>query len=112
MPKKIDPEVKDRAVRLVNEHLKDYSSVTAASEAVAKQLGVGRETVRRWVVQADVDGGARPGVTRSKGHPVVETRLPGRGTLTVHVAVGASVAAGAAGVRLPALRCTVLAVER
>lgn len=49
-------------------------------------------------------------------HPVVETRLPGRGTgrgtLTVHAAVGAYVAAGAAGVRLPALRCTVLAVER
>lgn len=45
-------------MRLVNEHLQDYPSVTAASEAVAKQLGVGR-----WVVQAHVDGGGRHGVT-------------------------------------------------
>jgi len=58
-------------------------------------------------------GDGPAGAVRFPGsHPVVETRLPGRGTLTVHAAVGASVAAGAAGVRLPALRCTVLAVER
>ena len=35
------------------EHQEDYPSVTAASQAVAKQLGLGRETVRRWVVQAE-----------------------------------------------------------
>ena len=32
-------------------------------EAVAKKVGVGRETARRWLVQADVNAGARPGVT-------------------------------------------------
>ena len=63
MPKKIDPEVQARAVRLVNDHLGEYPSLTAASAAVAKQVGVGRETVRRWVVQAQVDGGQRGGVT-------------------------------------------------
>jgi transposase len=63
MPKKINPELKARAVRLVTEHLGEYPSVTAASEAVAKQFGVGRETVRRWVVQAEVDGGHRQGAT-------------------------------------------------
>jgi transposase len=50
-------------VRLVNDHLAEYPSVTAASAAVAKQVGVGRESVRRWVVQAQVDGGQRQGVT-------------------------------------------------
>jgi len=63
MPKKIDPEVQARAVRLVNDHLGEYPSLTAASAAVAKQVGVGRETVRRWVVQAQIDGGQRGGVT-------------------------------------------------
>ena len=63
MPMKIDPEVQARAVRLVNDHLGEYPSLTAASAAVAKQVGVGRETVRRWVVQAQVDGGQRGGVT-------------------------------------------------
>ena len=66
MPKKITPELKDRAVRMVLEHREDYSSTTAASQAVAKQLGLGRETVRRWVVDAQVDAGTRPGVTSTE----------------------------------------------
>jgi transposase len=63
MPKKISPEVKARAVRMVAEHQQDYPSVTAAAAAVAKQLGLGRETVRRWVVDAEVDAGTRSGTT-------------------------------------------------
>lgn len=63
MPKKISPEVKARAVRMVQEHQQDYPSVTAAAAAVAKQLGLGRETVRRWVVDAEVDAETRSGTT-------------------------------------------------
>ena len=63
MPKKIDPELRARAVRLVSDHLGEYQNVTAASVAVAKQLGVSRESVRRWVAQGGVDTGERPGVT-------------------------------------------------
>ncbi len=61
MPKKVSPELRARAVRMVLEHQQDYPSLTAAALAVAKQLGLGRETVRRWVVQAEVDSGGRPG---------------------------------------------------
>ena len=71
MPKKIDPEVQARAVRMVREHQQDYPSVTAAALAVAMQLGLGRETVRRWVVQAEVDGGGRPGVS-SEDHAEIK----------------------------------------
>ena len=35
----------------------------AAAAAVAKQLGVGKESVRRWVIQSQVDGGQRAGAT-------------------------------------------------
>ena len=66
MPKKISPEVKARAVRMVAEHQQDYPSVTAAAAAVAKQLGLGRETVRRWVVDAEVDAGTRSGTTSAE----------------------------------------------
>jgi transposase-like protein len=45
------------------EHRQDYPSDTALAEAVAAKLGVGRETARRWLVQADVDSGARAGAT-------------------------------------------------
>jgi transposase-like protein len=63
MPKKIDPAVKERAVRRVLEHRAEFPNLTAASAAVAKQERLGTETVRRWVLQADVDAGARPGTT-------------------------------------------------
>jgi len=58
-----DPAVKERALRLVREHQHQYSSTTAAAQAVARQLGLGKETVRRSVVQADVDASAREGVS-------------------------------------------------
>ena len=63
MPKVIDREIKARAVRLVAEHRGDYPSLTAAAAAVARQLGLGKETVRRWAVQAEIDAGAREGMT-------------------------------------------------
>ncbi len=63
MPKKIDEKVKERCVRLVLDHLPEYPSLTAAAEAVARREGVGKESVRRWVVQAQVDGAQRPGAT-------------------------------------------------
>jgi transposase len=40
--------------------------VTAVLKVVADQLGLGKETVRRWVVQADIDAGNRPGTTSEK----------------------------------------------
>ena len=61
MPKKIDPAIRERALRMFSEHRQDYPSDTALAEAVASKLGVGRETARRWLVQVDIDAGARPG---------------------------------------------------
>src|SRR3954451_22713733 len=63
MPKKIDPKVKERCVRQVLEHQGEYSSLTAVAEVVARREGLGKETVRRWVVQAQVDSGQRQGAT-------------------------------------------------
>jgi transposase-like protein len=45
----------------VLEHLPEYPSVTAAAEVVARREGLDKETVRRWVVQAQMDGGQRQG---------------------------------------------------
>ena len=41
MPKKIDPAVKERALRMFADHRQDYPSDTALAEAVAKKVGVG-----------------------------------------------------------------------
>ena len=66
MPKKIDPAVRERAVRLVREHRAEYSSLTAVAEAVARRERLGKETVRRWALQAEMDAGGRPGVTSAE----------------------------------------------
>lgn len=63
MPKKIDEQLRARAVRLVTEHQQEYPNLTSACAAVARQVGVGKESVRRWVRQAEVDGGLREGRT-------------------------------------------------
>jgi transposase-like protein len=63
---------------MVAEHQQDYPSVTAASQAVAKQLGLGRETVRRWVVQAEIDAGGRPGMTSAEHAEIKRLRAENR----------------------------------
>jgi transposase len=62
VPKKYDQEIKARAVRMVRDYLPTYGSVTRAADAVGPQLGISGNTLRRWVVQADVDDGMREGV--------------------------------------------------
>ncbi len=63
MPKMIDQKVKERCVRLVLDHVQEYPSLTAAAQAVAKREGVGKESVRRWVVASQIDSGQRQGPT-------------------------------------------------
>ena len=70
MPTKIDEQLKARAVRLVMEHGSEYPSLTVACEAVARQVGVGKESVRRWVRQAEVDTGLRPGVSTAESEEI------------------------------------------
>ena len=57
-------ELRERAVRMVAEVRPNYESDWAAIGAVAQRLGIGTaETLRKWVRQAQVDAGSRPGVT-------------------------------------------------
>jgi len=78
MPKKLDPALKDRARRMVAEHRADYGSTTAVAKAVADQLGIGKETVRRWVVQADIDAGDRPGTTSEESAEIRRLKAENR----------------------------------
>ena len=54
---------KEQAVRLVRQIREETGERHGAVQRVARQLGYGVETVRKWVNQADVDAGERPGTT-------------------------------------------------
>ncbi|WP_033440841.1 transposase [Saccharothrix sp. NRRL B-16314] len=56
-------EVRQRAVRLVQEHVGEYPSWWAAVSSIAPKFGVTPETLRKWIRQAEADQGARPGST-------------------------------------------------
>ena len=60
---RFSPEQKAKAVRLVAEATPEHGSQWAAIESVAAKIGASAETVRKWVRRAEVDGGARPGMT-------------------------------------------------
>lgn len=60
MPGKYDQETKASAIRLVREHVGDYSSEYAPITAAAGRLGMSGETLRKWICQAEVDAARRP----------------------------------------------------
>ena len=63
MPKKHPTEVRERAVRLTLDCLKDYPSMWAACRDLAPNLNIGAVTLRKWVTQAQADAGERTGPT-------------------------------------------------
>jgi transposase len=65
-------EVRDRAVRMVLEHADDHDSQWAAIVSISSKFGMTRETLRRWVRQAETDAGQRLGVTSDERQRVTE----------------------------------------
>ena len=63
MPKKIDSAVRERVMRTIAEQRHDYPNPTALARVIAERERIGVETVRRWIVQSQVDAGTRPGTT-------------------------------------------------
>jgi transposase len=59
--KRYSRELRERAVGLVFEQVEEYASQWEAICSVAAKVGVSGETLRKWVRQAEVDAGARPG---------------------------------------------------
>ena len=60
---KYSPEVRERAIRLVQEHRGDYPSQWVTIESIAPKIGCSSATLSEWVKRAEVDTGQREGVS-------------------------------------------------
>ena len=60
---KFSPEVRERAVRMVQEHRGEYPSLRAAVESIAPKIGCVAQTLLKWVKRYEVDSARREGVT-------------------------------------------------
>lgn len=56
-------EVKDRAVRLVQEQAKEHPTQWAAIRSIAEKIGCSAETLRNWIRQKERESGVQAGVT-------------------------------------------------
>jgi len=60
------PEVRERAVRMVQEHGPEHASQWAAITSIAGKLGCTAQTLRTWVQQAERDTAGRGGLTTTE----------------------------------------------
>jgi transposase len=67
MPRPHPPEFRHRAVELARTKAKPISKL-------AKDLGISESCLRTWMLKADVEDGARPGLTGDERAELVELR--------------------------------------
>jgi transposase len=69
---KFSPEVRERAVRMVQEHRGEYPSLWLAVESIAPKIGCVPQTLLTWVQRHEIDAGLRDGVTSAEAKRVKE----------------------------------------
>ena len=69
---KFSPEVRERAVRLVQEHRGEYPSLWAAVESIAPKIGCVPQTLLEWVKRTEIDAGERAGTTTAEAQRIKE----------------------------------------
>ena len=71
-PRQYPPELKQRAIRMVLESFDRGEERQGTVTRIARQLDIGAESLRRWVVQAEIDRGRRAGTTSEEARRIVE----------------------------------------
>ena len=72
------PEVRERVVRMVFEHQREYPSQWQAVVSIASKIGCTAETLRKWVRRAEVDSGRRAGLTSDERARIKELERENR----------------------------------
>src|SRR5699024_12147472 len=71
-PRKYRDELRERATRMAVQARRDRAPRSGSFRRVGEQLGINPETLRNWVVQAEVGEGYRPGTTTSESQRLIE----------------------------------------
>ena len=73
------PELRERAIRMVQEATAAQGGQRFGVEGkVAEQLGIGVESLRQWMKQADVDAGQQGGLTTDERRRLAELEKENR----------------------------------
>lgn len=71
--KRYPPELKERAVRMARDAIAEQGGQSfGVVPRVAKRLGVGVESLRTWLKQAEIDDGHRPGTSSADAARIAE----------------------------------------
>ncbi len=76
--RRYSPEQREQAVRMVLALRAELGASAGTVARVARQLGYGVESVRKWVAQAEIDAGARAGVTSAESRELKRLRQENR----------------------------------
>jgi transposase len=77
-PKKYSDELRERAVRLVFQIRRESGRTQGVIPEVARKLGIGDQSLRTWVKQAEIDNDERPGTSTSDAQRIAELERDNR----------------------------------
>ena len=77
MPRPHPPEFRRRAVELASQRGADGERLQPVAKT-AEDLGISESCLRNWLAQADIEAGARPGVTSEERKELAELRRRNR----------------------------------
>ena len=69
---KYPDELRERAVRMAQEIRRETGESHGVIARVAKELGIGVESLRQWVNRAEIDAGRRQGTSTADGQRIAE----------------------------------------
>ena len=77
-PKKYSDELRERAVRLVFQIRRETGRTQGVIPEVARKLGIGDQSLRTWVKQAEIDNNERPGTSTTDAQRIAELERENR----------------------------------
>lgn len=77
-PQKYPDELRERAVKMVLEVRQQTGERHGAVTRVAKELGIGSESLRQWVNRAEIDSGRRPGTSTADAQRIAQLERENR----------------------------------